>query len=104
MSNISKLIVTKMAHDAIPNNGGLKDAVKFLSNRDIMLATAKNAKAFVQNAIAAIKAAPDNPYGNDDEAIAGAILAEIAKKRTTHGQPATHPHPPAKVLKSLSRT
>jgi hypothetical protein len=28
-----------------------------------------------------VKAAPDNPYGDDDEAIAGAILAGIEERK-----------------------
>jgi hypothetical protein len=65
--NVRKLIVHKMSLLMIPP--GSKEP-------------ARDATAWVEQAIAVVKTAPDNPYGDDDEAIAGAILEGIeAKKR-----------------------
>ena len=37
-------------------------------------------------ALQLVKAAPDNPYGDDDEAIAIAILEKIDTRRINHGE------------------
>jgi hypothetical protein len=42
---------------------------------------AREAEAWVEQALAAVKAAPGNPYGNDDEAIAGEILSQIEARK-----------------------
>lgn len=80
--NVKKLICQKMAKDAIPPQGGMADAIKFLSDKESIIAKAKEAQEWVLSAISAVKTAPGNPYGNDDEAIAGEILQQLeAKKR-----------------------
>jgi len=44
---------------------------------------AREATAWVTGALLAIKSAPDNPFGDDDEAIATALLNKCAE-RTPH--------------------
>jgi hypothetical protein len=75
--NVKKLIIRKMSKDAIPDGGGFEDGLAFLMNQDALTKTARHATEWVQKAIDAVKAAPDNPYGDDDEMIAEAILDEI---------------------------
>ena len=77
--NFKKLVCQKMAVDAIPPDGGLMDGIKFFQG-DIAGA-AREAQAWVRQAIDAVKAAPANPYGDDDEAIAGEILRQIEERQ-----------------------
>ena len=78
--NVKKLIVRKMSTDAIPPGGGLAAGIKFLSSKENIVAGAKAATQWVEAAIAAVKSAPDNPFGNDDEAIAAEILHRLEKQ------------------------
>lgn len=82
--NVKKLIIRKMVLDAIPpstpDGKGFETGIQFLLNKDRVLKTAKEATAWVEQALAAVKAAKNNPYGDDDELIAGAILKKIEEK------------------------
>lgn len=79
--NVKKLIARKMSVDAIPSGGGLADGIKFLMSPGRIVAAAREATAWVETAIAAVKAAPDNSFGDDDEAIAGEILRQLEVRR-----------------------
>jgi hypothetical protein len=82
--NVRRLIACKMAILAIPAGSG-KDSFRLgldaFTNRGKFSSMAAEASAWVQAAIAVMKTAPDNPYGNDDEAIAGAILEGIEQRK-----------------------
>jgi hypothetical protein len=78
--NVRRLIAHKMSLDAIPPGGGFADAVDFLLLGRLSQ-SGKTATEWVNQAIRAVKSAPDNPYGDDDETIAGAILARIEEKK-----------------------
>jgi hypothetical protein len=75
--NVKKLIVRRMSQLIVPKDGGLMDALKSLSSAENISKTAREATAWVEAAVAAVKAAPDNPYGDDDELIVGEILRRI---------------------------
>lgn len=77
--NVKKLIVRKMAHDAIPSGGGLAAGVKFLSTKEAVMNGFRVAAKWVEEAIAVVKTAPDNPYQSDEE-IAAAILLKLESK------------------------
>lgn len=81
--NVRRLIVHKMSVDAIPAGGGLADGVKFLSDPKGIVATAKAATEWVQQATATVRAAAEpNPFRDqDDEAIAGEILRQIGERK-----------------------
>jgi len=79
--NVKKLITHKMSRDAIPDGGGFADGLSFLSNPERMAKAARAATEWVEHAIAIVKTAPDNPYGDDDEAIAGEILRQIDERK-----------------------
>jgi hypothetical protein len=82
--NVRKLIVHKMSLLMIPpgSKEPFATALDALTKPGNIGDTARDATAWVEQAIAVVKTAPDNPYGDDDEAIAGAILEGIeAKKR-----------------------
>lgn len=80
--NVRKLIVEKMSLDAVPSGDGLADAIAFISSSERIVAGAKAATAWVELVIRTVKEAPgDNPYGDDDEAIAGAFLRGLDERR-----------------------
>ena len=82
--NVRKLIAHQMAVIAIPpgSGAGTREALDMLTDPKKLGATWKEARAWVEGALAAIKAAPDNTFGNDDEVIAHELLKRInaAKK------------------------
>jgi hypothetical protein len=78
--NVKKLIAHKMSLDAIPPGGGIADGVSFLLSGKLG-ESAKAASEWVRRAIATVKAAPDNPFGDDDEAIAAELLRRIDEAR-----------------------
>jgi hypothetical protein len=83
-TNVKKLIVHKMAVLMIPPGTAnpLGVGVAALVRPGNLAAVAREATAWVEQILTAVKAAPDNPYGTDDEAIAGEILRQIeARKR-----------------------
>ena len=84
--NVRKLVVEKMAKDAIPDGGGLADGIAFLSDKDRIIDGARDAQKWVEQALAVVKTAPNNPWGNNDEAIAGEILKQIEAKRKSLGR------------------
>jgi tRNA G18 (ribose-2'-O)-methylase SpoU len=80
--NVKKLIAHKMSLIMIsPGCGnGLATAIEALTKPGNLGAVAREATTWVEAAIAAVKAAPDNPYG-DDEAIASEILHQIELRK-----------------------
>jgi hypothetical protein len=79
--NFMKLVFNRAAILAVPSGGGLADGIEFLTNPDKRQRIMKEAFGFAEQAVEAMKAAPDNPYGDDEETICAAILAE-AERRT----------------------
>jgi hypothetical protein len=79
--NVNRLIVRKVSLLAVPSDGGLKDAVDLFAIPGRLVSLSRQATEWVDAAIAAVKAAPDNPYGDDDEAIAAEILRRIEAKK-----------------------
>lgn len=81
--NINKLIAHKMSLEAIPPGGGVLSGVEFLLDKDRLIATAKSAKKWVEDAIALIRTgAEPNPWKDaGDEEIAGELLKQIKKRR-----------------------
>lgn len=79
--NAKKLFIRRLSIIAIPGGGDpLQQGAEFLTNPGSFKTGAAEALAFVRSAIAQVKAAPDNPYGDDDEAIAAALL-QMADER-----------------------
>lgn len=71
--NEKKLIAKRAAKIMIPDGGDVLDGFDALTGGDLARIT-KEACEWVSEAIEAVKAAPDNPYGDDNEAIAEAVL------------------------------
>ena len=76
-ANVTKFITKFIAREAIPSGGGVASAVEFFKNPERRKQVLEAAETKAIQAIAIIKTTPDNPYGNDDELIAGELLKKI---------------------------
>lgn len=76
-----KLVLFRQAQIAVPPGGGLAAGLRLFTDPEFNRQTFAEAVAFVEQALAVAKTAPDNPYGEDDEAIAAAIFDEIETRR-----------------------
>ena len=81
--NVKKLIIHKMSLLMIPpgTKNGLVTGIEAIRKPGNLVSVAREATKWVEEALALVKAAPDNPWGEDDEAIAGVILEEVNKKQ-----------------------
>lgn len=79
--NTRKLLAHFIALEAVPEGGGLASGLNFLADPDQRKRGIERAMANLDAALQAVKSAPDNPYGNDDEAIAAAILKRVEQKK-----------------------
>lgn len=70
-----------MAVDAIPPGGGLQSAVDVIMSPNGLADSAKRCLAQALAAIDAMRAAPDNPCGDDEEAIAGYFVKRIEEAK-----------------------
>lgn len=86
--NVKKLVCKKMSLILVPAGTGspFAHALGALTDPARLKAAAKEATEFVEAAIAVVKTAPDNPYGDDDEAIAAAILKGIEEREAQRGR------------------
>lgn len=75
--NAKKLLAYFIAREAIPPGGGIGDGLNFLLDSERRYQGLTKAVGALKAALAAVKSAPDNPYGDDDEAIAVAILERV---------------------------
>ena len=73
---VNKLIVRFMTLEAIPKDGGLMDGIKFLSDKEALIASAKNATVQAFEAIDLVRAAPDCEWTTDEQ-IAEQIVNQI---------------------------
>jgi len=78
--NMKRLLAIKVSRDAIPNGGGFASGLEFLMNPERIKEVSLKSLEWCDQAIAAVKSAPDNPYGDDEEVIAGAILEKMGEK------------------------
>jgi len=78
--NMTKLIIRFMAREAIPPRGGIADGLEFFKNPEHRKEVMAKAEANAIAAIQLIKAAPDNPFGDNDEEIAGILLKKIGER------------------------
>jgi hypothetical protein len=75
--NAVNLLARFIARESIPPDGGFADGVEFFTNAERRHQVLERAVANFDLAIEAVRAAPDNPYGNDEETIAAAILERL---------------------------
>lgn len=80
--NVKKLMIHWASALMVPPGGGIGDAIEHLINPALLKAGMREALNKTMTASNAVKAAPDNVYGDDDEAIAGDILRRINAKKS----------------------
>lgn len=78
--NIKRLLAIVSAKIMIPPGGGLADGIRAITTPGAMVDAARQGLAQVDQMIAVVRSAPDNPYGDDEEVIAGAILAQLEER------------------------
>ena len=80
----NQLILRKMAFDAVSPGGGVGAAMdhlqRMMTDENYRKSCWEKAANWVNEAIEVFKTAPDNPYGDDKEAIATAILLELKER------------------------
>ena len=81
--NFKKHVAHRMAQIAIPPGGGIGAGIAFLMDKHTMVKAAQDAQKWVNEAIDVVMTAPDNPYGNDREAIAAELVKRIDARRKT---------------------
>lgn len=90
--NVKKLVVRKFLLLCVSDDVGFDAAITVLaipgtaeigvlSNPERIKQLIRESQEWVEKAIAAVKAAPDSPY-DDDESIAGELLKRIESRRT----------------------
>jgi len=79
--NVRKLICQKISLLAVPAGGGVADAIGFLSDKDKIVRLTREATAWVEIALRAVREAPGGEAYGDDEAIAGEILRQVEEKQ-----------------------
>lgn len=79
--NMMKLIGEFVAACAVPSGGGLGDALKFFTDPVYRKWCLKEAEKMAVQAVNFVISAPDNPYGDDVEVIAGVIEQKLKNKR-----------------------
>lgn len=79
--NLKKLMAHKMAIDAVPPGGDFLDAIRVLSSPELLREQANQALEFALAAIDAVRQSPDNPYGQDEETIAGEVVRQIEERK-----------------------
>lgn len=80
---VTKLITRFFIIEIIPKGGGVDDALKYFQDREHRKRVTDAAEKKAIAAIELVKTAPDNPFGDDDERIAQALLSLDEKRRGT---------------------
>ena len=75
--NMKTLLTRVVARNAIPPGGGMADAIDSIITPGKLSKISKKSLDWIDQAIQAIRSAPDNTYGDDEETVAGAILAQL---------------------------
>lgn len=78
--NMQRLLALRVAREAIPDGGGFASGLEFFKNPARIAHVSQKALEWCDQAIAAVRASPDNPYGDDEETIAGEILKRAEKR------------------------
>ena len=87
--NLKRLAIRFSSARAVPVGGGIGDAIKLLADPKKLAANLQAGIVDAHAAIAAVKAAPDNPFGTDDEVIAAELLRLAAERdRAQRASPA----------------
>lgn len=79
--NAKNLLAHLIALEAVPPGGGIQNGLDFLTNPELRKQVAEKAIQKLKEIAKVVKSAPDNPYGDDDEAIFAAVLQKIENER-----------------------
>lgn len=77
--NMKRLLAAFAARISVPPGGGMADAIAVLTTPGRLQEVTREALKQADIAVAAMRAAPDNPYGDDEETIAGALMEAVDK-------------------------
>ena len=77
-----RLIALCAARVAIPPGGWFAEGMAALSSKEAIMETTRKGIELADAAITAMRAAAGNPYGDDEEVLAGVILDKAEKGRT----------------------
>lgn len=80
--NFMRLALEKVSRDAIPPGGGMAAGIDFFSDPKRIRETTAAAFEWAEQVIDVMRAAPDNPHGDDEEILAGVILDELERVRS----------------------
>ena len=78
--NMRKLLARVVARKAIPAKGGLVDGINLFMMSGKLAKVTQESLDWIDSAVQSIRSAPDNPYGEDEEIIAEAILSRLEKR------------------------
>lgn len=78
--NMKRLLSFWVSRLAVPPGAGMSAAISTFTTPGKLADLTRQALSEIDVALTAMRAAPDNPYGNDEEVIAGAIVDELQKK------------------------
>lgn len=78
--NKKKLLTLFVARVAIPNDGNVGDGMTFLLDKQHRAEVMKQAHGLANQAIDAMRAAPDRWYSDDEEEIAGILLDKLRER------------------------
>lgn len=76
---VARLIMRCIAREAVPHGGGMNDAIQFFTDEAHRKEVMQRAETAALNMLVAVKQSRDNPYGEDNEAIAKAILDKLPR-------------------------
>jgi hypothetical protein len=78
-ANVKRLLAIHSSNVSIKRyGGGIAGSVEGIKN---MASVAREAMGEIEQMIQAVKSAPDNPYGDDDEVIVGEILRQYDERK-----------------------
>ena len=77
--NYRNLVAVRGQIVVAPRGRNIVDAIGMIANRKPLYTITREAMEWVRDAIANIKAAPDNPCGDNEEAICGEILNQLVE-------------------------
>jgi len=78
---VKRLVCEYAAVLAVPPGGGIADAMRVMTNPQLLQENLRAAGRWVEEKLAEVKRAPDNTFGEDDEAIAKHILDKITERK-----------------------
>lgn len=85
--NVKRLIAYRMAQLMIPDGTAdpVVTGIRNIATPGKLAACGREATQWVQDALSVLTSAPDNPWGEDEEAMAGALIRRINARLQQRG-------------------